>query len=232
MARVEASLKRAIEQAQKQRSTSDGHRTWQTLLTAATFMVEDEEGSQLSAQRTAAAIDVRKQRFNFAVGRADKWNPDLHSTEALRTVSTGSTREPEERRSQRRTGVANALRRRERFGYRTVGADGVATFLQGHFRERAVGEEGMRKYFATWSPYRMRKVHVDLIGKTEIYRPNSTLTGIEGTHKMYHSLRGGQHSQERRADHDGRPRRHLAGAQEGGRGSFDGRRREESGGAW
>ncbi|CAB1103201.1 unnamed protein product [Ectocarpus sp. CCAP 1310/34] len=84
LARVGASLKRAIEQAQKQRSTSDGHRTWQTLLTAAAFMVEDEEGSQLSAQRTAAAINVRRQSFNFAVGRAKKLNPDVRPTEALK----------------------------------------------------------------------------------------------------------------------------------------------------
>ena len=48
------------------------------------------------------------------------------------------------------------------------------------------GEEGMRKYFATCSPYRMRKVHVELIGKKEIYRPNLILEGIDGTRGMYH----------------------------------------------
>ena len=64
----------------------------------------------------------------------------------------------------------NAMRRRERFGHHIVGADGVVSFLQSFFRERAgsEGEEGMRKYFAKWSPYRMRKVHVGLIGKKEI----------------------------------------------------------------
>lgn len=81
-------------------------------------------------------------------------------------------------------GVAkNAMKRRERFGKRIMGADGVVSFLRSFFRERAgsEGEEGMRKYFARWSPYRMRRVHVEFIGKTEIYRPNSTLDGIAGT---------------------------------------------------
>ena len=82
----------------------------------------------------------------------------------------------------------NAMRRRERFGHRNMGADGVISFLKSFFRERVggEGEEGMRKYFATWSPYRMRKVHVELIGKMEIYRPNSILEGINGTREMYH----------------------------------------------
>ena len=44
----------------------------------------------------------------------------------------------------------------------------------------------MRKYFAKWSPYRIRKVHVKLIGKNEIYRPDSELAGIDGTRDMYH----------------------------------------------
>ena len=44
--------------------------------------------------------------------------------------------------------------RRERFGHRIMGADGVVSFLHSFFRERAggEGEEGMRKYIATWSP--------------------------------------------------------------------------------
>ena len=46
----------------------------------------------------------------------------------------------------------------------------------------------MRKYFARWSPYRIRKVHVELIGKNEIYRPCSKLAGIEGTRDMYNFL--------------------------------------------
>lgn len=39
---------------------------------------------------------------------------------------------------------------------------------------------------ARWSPYRIRRVHVNFIGPDAIYRPNLTLTGIEGTHSMYH----------------------------------------------
>ena len=44
----------------------------------------------------------------------------------------------------------------------------------------------MRKCFAKWSPYRIRKVHVRLMDKNEIYRPGSELAGIEGTREMYH----------------------------------------------
>lgn len=81
----------------------------------------------------------------------------------------------------------NAMRRRERYGHRIMGADGVVNFLKGFFREMGgEGEDGMRKYFARWSPYRIRKVHVELIGKDEIYRPGSVLEGIEGTRDMYH----------------------------------------------
>lgn len=48
------------------------------------------------------------------------------------------------------------------------------------------GEKGLRKYFASWSPYRIRKVHVEVIGMNEIYRPGSELEGIDGTRKTYH----------------------------------------------
>ncbi|CAB1121098.1 unnamed protein product [Ectocarpus sp. CCAP 1310/34] len=86
-------------------------------------------------------------------------------------------------------GVAkNAMKRRERFVKRIMGADGVVSFLRSFFREKAgsEGEEGMRRFFARWSPYRMRRVHVEFMGKKEIYRPNSILEGVEGTREMYH----------------------------------------------
>ena len=76
----------------------------------------------------------------------------------------------------------NAMRRRERFGHHIMGADGVVSFLKSFFRERVggEGEEDMRNYCATWWPYRMRKLHVELIGKKGKYRPNSILEGIDG----------------------------------------------------
>ena len=81
----------------------------------------------------------------------------------------------------------NAMRRREKFGVRIMGADGVVSYLKSFFREKGgEGEEGMRKYFAKWFPYRIRKVHVKLIGKNEIYRPGSELAGIDGTRDMCH----------------------------------------------
>ena len=84
--------------------------------------------------------------------------------------------------------VAKNAMRRERFGTHIMGADGVVIFLQSFFLERrGEDEEGMRKYFAKWSPYRIRKVRVRLIGNNEIYRPGSELAGIiEGAREMYH----------------------------------------------
>ena len=81
-------------------------------------------------------------------------------------------------------GVAkNAMSRRERLGKRIPEANGVVRFLKSFFRERADGggDEGMRKYFATLSPCRMRKMQVEFIGKKEIYRPDSILEGVDGT---------------------------------------------------
>ena len=85
-------------------------------------------------------------------------------------------------------GVAkNTLRRREKFGVRIMGADGVVSFLKSFFRQKGgEGEESMRRYFAKWSLYRIRKMHVKLIGKNEIYRPGSELAGIDRTRDMYH----------------------------------------------
>ena len=46
----------------------------------------------------------------------------------------------------------------------------------------------MRKYFAAWSPCRIRKVHVEFIGEPEIYRPGSKLAGIEGMRGRHHFM--------------------------------------------
>ena len=51
-----------------------------------------------------------------------------------------------------------------------------------------VGGEGedRKKYFATWSQYCVLRVHVKLVGPTDICRPVVTPTGIAGTAKLYH----------------------------------------------
>ncbi|CAB1115972.1 unnamed protein product [Ectocarpus sp. CCAP 1310/34] len=65
--------------------------------------------------------------------------------------------------------------------------DGIGGVAKNAMKRReSEGEESTRKYFAKWSPYRMRRVHVEFIGKKEIYRPNSILEGVEGTREMYH----------------------------------------------
>ncbi|CAN0335956.1 unnamed protein product, partial [Pylaiella littoralis] len=79
------------------------------------------------------------------------------------------------------------MKNHERFGKRIVGANKVVDFLRKFFRQKGGnGEEDMRKYFASWSPYRIRKVHVEHIGKNGIYRLGSELDGIDGTRVMYH----------------------------------------------
>lgn len=79
------SVERALEQAEKQRRTVDGSRTWQTILTAAAFpLADDEGGSSMSAKRKAAALGVRKQAFNSAVERGKKLVSDLNPTEAMK----------------------------------------------------------------------------------------------------------------------------------------------------
>ncbi|CAB1121097.1 unnamed protein product [Ectocarpus sp. CCAP 1310/34] len=79
------SLERAIEQAQKQRSTKEGSRTFQMILTAAAFPVDDvDEAPSVSARRRAAALGVREQAFNFAAERAKKLLSDLQPTEEIK----------------------------------------------------------------------------------------------------------------------------------------------------
>ena len=84
MARVGVSLKRAIQQAQKQHSTTEGRRTWQTLVTAAAFRDDEEGDSKVSATRKAAAIGIQQQAFLFAVDRAKRLRTDLHPDEAIK----------------------------------------------------------------------------------------------------------------------------------------------------
>ena len=51
----------------------------------------------------------------------------------------------------------NAMRRRERFCHRIMVADGVVSVWKNFFRARVggEGEEGMQKYFTTWSLHRI-----------------------------------------------------------------------------
>ena len=61
---------------------------------------------------------------------------------------------------------------------------------------------------------RIRKVQVELTDEHEIYRPGSKLVGIEGTRETYHFI-GGEYSEERRGNQNGRTPRCRAGAQKG-----------------
>ena len=62
-------------------------------------------------------------------------------------------------------------------------AAGVVKFLQRYFDH--IGNKEVAGYFATWSPYRILRVHVKLNGPNEIYRPQPELKGIKGTRDAY-----------------------------------------------
>ena len=75
----------------------------------------------------------------------------------------------------------NAVKKAVCFGIVIESAAHAVTFLETFFRNVGGEGEDMEKYFATWSPYRIRRVHVKPVGPTDIYRPVVTLTGITGT---------------------------------------------------
>ncbi|CAM9633247.1 unnamed protein product, partial [Pylaiella littoralis] len=100
------------------------------------------------------------------------------------------------------------MKNHERFGKRIVGANKVVNFLRKFFRQKGGnGEEDMRKYFASWSPYRIRKVHVEHIGKNEIYRPGA---GRYRRNACDVPLCGSEHSEPPSGYHNGRTARHRA----------------------
>lgn len=77
----------------------------------------------------------------------------------------------------------NAMSKAELYGTIITGADGVVRFLGEYFAH--IGGTDLATNFATWSPYRIRRVHVELIGPSAIYRPKPDLKGVEGTHSTY-----------------------------------------------
>ena len=125
----------------------------------------------------------------------------------------------------------STMRKIKIFGHRIVGADGLVSFLKSFFRERVgcEGEEARRKYFATWSPYHVRKVHVEFIAKKEIYRPNSILEGKDGTREMYHFAGANTSKYDAKTTTKGLEDIELVLKREGG-GSLDGRKGEPIGG--
>ena len=83
-------------------------------------------------------------------------------------------------------GVAkNAMRMSEQHGDLIAGAAGVVKFLKDYFDHIGEGYKELADYFATWSPYRIRRVHVKLIGLGAVYRPEQQLKGITGTRDTY-----------------------------------------------
>ena len=72
--------------------------------------------------------------------------------------------------------IKRAMRESELRNKVITGADGVVEFVEKYFAH--VGKEDLAKYFATWSAYRIRRVHVKLIGPKAIYRPKPNLSLI------------------------------------------------------
>ena len=71
----------------------------------------------------------------------------------------------------------------EKHGTYIIGAAGVVKFLDNFFNH--IQDKSLQDYFAKWTPYRVRRVHVKLIGRHDIYRPTPVLEGIKGTQSMY-----------------------------------------------
>ena len=84
-----------------------------------------------------------------------------------------------------RTTLLDAMRMSEQRGDLIAGADGVVEFLKEYFHHTGAGNTELAEYFATWSPYRIRRVHVKLFGAGAVYRPEQQLKGITGTRDTY-----------------------------------------------
>ena len=61
----------------------------------------------------------------------------------------------------------------------------MVKFLRKYFHYIGAGNKDIADYFATWSPYRIRRVHGKLIGPGAVYRPEQQLKGITGTRDTY-----------------------------------------------
>ena len=75
----------------------------------------------------------------------------------------------------------NAMKKSEQRVHLISGAAGVVKFWKDYFDPIGEGNKELADYFATWSPYRIRRVHVHLIWMGAIYRPQQQLKGITGT---------------------------------------------------
>ena len=71
----------------------------------------------------------------------------------------------------------------EKHGTYIIGAADVVKFLDNFFNH--IQDKSLEDYFAKWTPYRVRRVHVNLIGRHDIYRPTPVLEDIKGTQSMY-----------------------------------------------
>ena len=60
----------------------------------------------------------------------------------------------------------NAMRKAEKHGTYIIGAAGVVKFLDNFFNH--IQDKSLEGYCAKWTPYRVRRVHVKLIGRHDI----------------------------------------------------------------
>ncbi|CAB1107057.1 unnamed protein product [Ectocarpus sp. CCAP 1310/34] len=73
------------------------------------------------------------------------------------------------------------LREAEKRGQRIHNTQAAADFLQVY----AEAKEDGGGHFSSWSPYRIKRFHIKLLGHREIPRPFVDLTGISGSSKLY-----------------------------------------------
>lgn len=79
--------------------------------------------------------------------------------------------------------VKSAMEKSEQLRKVITGATGVVKFVEGYFAE--MGKKDLATYFASWSAYRIRRVHTRLIKPAEIYPPETSLRGIKGTRDLF-----------------------------------------------
>ena len=65
----------------------------------------------------------------------------------------------------------NALRMSEQRGDLIAGAAGVVKFSKDYFDHIGEGYKELADYFTMWSPYRIRRARVKLVGLGAVYRP-------------------------------------------------------------
>ena len=81
------------------------------------------------------------------------------------------------------------IRRQEAQGRRIPDTKAAFDFLSDYAKSSGTKKGGP---FADWSPYKITRYHVKLVGVKEIPRPPVNLEGIPGSSRLYQFMGGGR----------------------------------------